>query len=255
MPTIDQYTNTDAFIRLLLQGPPGVGKTTLACQFPGAWVMDCDVNLRGPLQFLHEQKAKGKDVSLPIGYDIIDRTEDGKPVPEGSRYQRLLDCANKAAAQPGVKTVVFDSATKISDYIKAHVLRTQPTKTGQMEITSWGFFYNTWVSLVATVTAAKLHSVFIFHEKVEKDEVDGSLKYLINVQGQFQGIAGALFTDVWRAEVAGGGGINPTKESYRWLIRTMPDYRFVLKNSFGLPPTFEFDWKLIEDKLNGGKTK
>lgn len=244
MPTIDQYSN-DAYLRLLLQGPSGVGKTTLACQFPGAWVMDCDLNLAGPLRFL-----KSKGLPLPIGYDTIDRDETGKSVPDNMRYDRLLRCANAAAAQPGVKTLVFDSATKIADYIKAHVLRVNPTKTGQMEMTSWGFFYQYWVQLVATVTAAKLHSVFIFHEKLEKDEVDGTLKYFINVQGQFQAVAASLFTDVWRAEVSGGGGLLPTASSYNWQIRTMPDFRYQLKNSLQLPPVFVFDWKLIESKLN-----
>lgn len=245
MPTIDQYSLTDAHLRLLLQGPSGVGKTTLACQFPGAWVLDCDLNLGGPLRWL---KANGK--STPIGYDIIDRTEDGKPVPENLRYQRLLERANAAAGQPGVQTLIFDSCTKIADYIKAHVLRVNGTSSGKFEQASWGFFYNYWVQLVSTVTAAKIHCVFIFHEKVDKDEIDGSLKYFLNVQGQFRDLAASMFTDVWRAEVMGGGGLNPTLASYKWLIRTMPDYRFQLKNSLQLPPTFEFDWKVIEAKLN-----
>lgn len=245
MPTIDQYQKSDAFIRLLLQGPPGAGKTTLACQFPGVWFLDCDINLAGSLRWLNETKKP-----LPIGYDIIDRTEDDKPVPENMRYARLVKCANEASGKPGVQTLVFDSATKIMEYIKAHVLRTQPTKTGQLGIPSWGFIYSEWLRLVGTVTAAKLNCVFIFHEKDVVSE-DGSLvKVGINVQGQFQHIAGSLFTDVWRLEVENKGGL--LAPNYVRRLRTMPDHRYQLKNSFGLPPMFEFDWSVIEGKLKNG---
>lgn len=247
MPTIDNYATNDAFIRLLLQGPPGTGKTTTACRFPNAWVMDCDLNLGGPLRWLKE-----KNMTLPLGYDTIDRKDDGTEVAPNMRYARLAECLSKAAANPEVETLIVDSATKLDQFIKDHILRTNPTKTGQMEMVSWGFYLAFWKDLVAKITAQRKHFVLICHEKVDKDEVDGSIKYFLNIPGQFGGIAGALFTDVWRAEVSGGVGIPPT---YKFLIRTMPDYRFNLKNSFGLPPLFEFDWKLIEAKLKGETAK
>jgi hypothetical protein len=55
-----------------------------------------------------------------------------------------------------------------------------------------------------------------------------------------------LFSDVWRCEVAGGQGLNPT---YSWNVRTMPDPKFNLKNSLGLPPIFKFNWEVIAKKL------
>lgn len=239
MPSIENYV-ADAHLRLLLQGAPGVGKTTLACQFPGVWVLDCDINLRGPLQWLREQKK-----ALPLGYDIIDRLEDGTIVRPADRFERLVSCTNKAASVAGVQTLVFDSCTKIGDYIKDYVLKKNPTKSGGFEQSSWGFYYKEWVNLVATVTAAKVHCVFIFHEKVDKDEADGSMKTFINVQGQFRDVAGALFTDVWRCHVKLGALSGPNE----WLVQTTPEYRYALKNSFGFPKEFKFDWKFVEEKL------
>lgn len=247
MPTIDQYDTTDAYLRLLLQGPPGSGKTTLACQFPRAWVFDCDLNLRGPLQWLRENKR-----DLPLGYNTIDRDESGNAVPENMRWQRLWTCLSEVGKRAGtddIRTLVFDSMSKIAEYNKAHVLRTNPTKSGNMEMPSWGFFYSNWIALVGAVTAAKVHCVFIAHDKIDKDELDGSTKIMLNVQGQFQAQAGALFTDVWHAEVRNAGGMPP---KYVWEIRTIQDYKHHgLKNSFGLPPVFEFNWPLIEAKLKG----
>lgn len=245
MPNIDHY-QSEAFIRLLLQGESGAGKTTTSLQFPSPWVFDCDLNLRGPLQWL---RANGKP--LPIGYDTIDRKEDGTVVPENMRWQRLIDLVKKVGQREGehkdVQTFVFDSMSKMNDYNKAHVLRTNPTKTGGLEMPSWGFFYSNWVSFVGAVTAAKIHCVFNGHDKIDKDELDGSTKIMLNVQGQFQAVAGSLFTDVWHAEVQATTGLTPT---YCRVVRTVGDYKHAgLKNSFGLPPLFEFDWKMIQQKL------
>ena len=90
------------------------------------------------------------------------------------------------------------------------------------------------------------HVVLIAHERVEKDEMDQSLKYFVAIPGQFQHIIGSMFTDIWRCEVAAAGS-NPPK--YTFQVRTMPDFRYQLKNSLDLPPIMKFDWKQIADKL------
>lgn len=243
MPTIEHY-KSDAYLRLLLQGESGSGKTTKALQFPGVWVIDCDLNLAGPLRWLRENNK-----TLPIGYDTVDLKEDGTVVPEGMRWERIGTLLSKIGERvgPELKTLVFDSMSKLGDYNKAHVLRTNPTKTGGMEIPSWGFYYSNWVKLIGTVTTAKVNCVFTAHDKVDKDELDGSTRIFINVQGQFQNVAGSLFTDVWHSEVKNVGGLTP---KYEWQVRTIQDYRHAgLKNSLGLPPLFEFNWNTIAEKL------
>jgi hypothetical protein len=243
MPTIEHYKG-DAYLRLLLQGESGSGKTTKALQFPGVWVIDCDQNLGGPLRYLREN-----NLPLPIGYDKVDLLDDGTVVPENERWARIATLLSKIGTRvgPELKTLVFDSMSKLSDYNKAHVLRTNPTKTGGMEQTSWGFYYYNWVRLVGVVATAKVHCVFTAHDKVDKDELDGSTRIFLNVQGQFQAVAGSLFTDVWHAEVKNVGGLSP---DYKWTVRTIQDYRHAgLKNSLGLPPVFEFNWNTIAEKL------
>src|SRR5438552_15536860 len=117
MQPISSYETSDAFIRTLFQGPPGSGKTSHACQFPGVYVADLDMNLAGPLRWLKEHNK-----SLPVGYDIIDRDESGKEVAPNMRYTRLAKCLQDAVVNPEVKTIVVDSATKLSDYMIAEVL-------------------------------------------------------------------------------------------------------------------------------------
>jgi hypothetical protein len=239
MQKIESYEK-EAYLRLLLQGSPGTGKTTLGCAFPGAYIADCDIGLGGPLRYLRKNGG-----TLPLGYDIIDRDEHGKEVPPNERYQRLGKCLNTAIKDPTVQTIVIDSATKLSDYMIEEVLRQQGKK--EMSISMWGFYLALWKHFISQLTAQRKHFVLICHEKVEKDEIDQSLKYFVLIPGQIQNIIGSLFTDVWRCEVSGSVGPNP---KHTFAVRTMPDYRYQLKNSLGLPPLMSFDWALIESKLN-----
>jgi len=207
---------------------------------PKPYIADCDLNLAGALRWL---KTAGK--LLPVGYDVIDRDEAGKPIDEGMRYTRLMKCLSDAANSPEVETIVVDSATKLSDYIMSDVLREQGKR--QMEMTSWGFYLRKWTSFIGQLTAIPKNFVLICHEKVEKDEVDQALRYFINLPGQIKDIIGSMFTDVWRTEVSEKPGIKP---EYDWMVRTMPNFRFALKNSLGLPPLFKFDWPTIAAKLS-----
>ncbi len=244
MQPIETYSTTEEFLRCIIQAPPGSGKTTLACQFPNAYIVDCDLNIGGALRWLKKNNRQ-----LPVGYDTIDRDEKGDTVPENLRYQRMAKCLAAAAADEKVGSIVIDSATKVSDYIIAEILRQQ--NKPKMDIQMWGFYFTMWKHLISQVTSVRKNFVLICHEKVEKDEVDQSLKYFLMIPGQFGQIAGSLFTDVWHCEVQSSGGIAPT---YKWLVRTMPDFRYQLKNSLGLPPTFEFSWPLIQQHLNGSNT-
>lgn len=237
MQTIDTYTK-ETYLRLLLQGAPGTGKTTLACHFPGCYIADCDINLAGPLRWL-----KANNGTLPLGYDIIDRDDEGKEVEPIDRYQRLIKCLATAIQNPDVQTIVIDSATKLSDYMLLEVQRQHGKK--EMSIALWGAYLMLWKHLLSRISAQRKHFVLICHERVEKDEIDMSLKYFVLVPGQMGNIIGSLFSDVWRTEVS-TAGIPP---KYSWNLRTMPDTKFALKNSLGLPPIMQFNWKLIEEKL------
>lgn len=239
MQPITDYAKKEARLRLLLQGPPGSGKTTLACSFPKPYIIDIDVNLDGPLRF----RSK-RNLPLPVGYDRLDIDEKGAAVPPVARYLRLDRCLIEAQQNPDIETIVIDSATGFTDILMEEVKRRQPgVKDGRQ---LWGFFFEYGKQFLATLTSMRKHIVLIAHERVEKDEVEGGLKYRVNWPGQLGDLIGGFFTDVWRAEVQSIGGLQP---SYKWVVRTMPDYRFTLKNGFEFPAIFEFSWALVEQKM------
>jgi hypothetical protein len=246
MQPITEYKAENDKLRLLLQGPSGAGKTTLGCQFPKPYIVDIDINLGGSLRFLKE-----KGLQLPVGFDVLDYDKEGKQVPMNLRYQRLNKCLLAAQSNDSIDTIVIDSATTLSDIMIAEVLRQQ----GKSAITDykdgrqfWGFFANAGRQFMATLSAMRKHIVLIAHERIDRDP-SGAVVYPVKIAwpGQVGQNIGIFFTNVWRAEVqAVPSGM---QTNYKWQIRTMPEYKFELKNSLGLPPLFEFNWQTIEEKL------
>lgn len=268
MPEISQYKQ-DNFLRLVLQGPPGAGKTCVSCQMPDPWIIDFDVNLGGPLRFLERTGMK-----LPLGYDVVDHDDEGKEVlledkdamgrtvARADQYTRLTAILQRLQKDDRVKTIVFSSATKFVPILINATLVQQNKKSldeytqkggGQDGRQFWGFFARNSAYFFEVLSKMRKHIVLEAHEKTNKD-TNGAVVYPIKVNwpGQVGQIIGAYFTDVWRCETEAGVGLNAQPN---YVIRTAPDFRYELKNSFGLPPTFKFNWDTIQKALDntGGK--
>jgi AAA domain len=237
MQQIDNYAK-DSHIRLMLQGPPGSGKTTLACQFPGAYVADCDVNLGGPLRWLAKHNKK-----LPVGYDLIDRDEQGNPVEPKKRWERLITCLNTALNEPTIETIVIDSATNLSDIIRYRVLQ-ENKELETLSLPQWGTFFLYWKQLVGRLTSQPKNFILIAHEQTDETGV----RWTVAIPGQARFVLGALFTDCWRCEAQTSR--NGDKLQTKYLVRTAPDLSYALKNSLGLDPLIEFSWDKIASTLS-----
>lgn len=239
MQPITDYSTKEEFIRLLLQGPPGSAKTTTACQFPGAYIVDADVNLGGPLRYI-----KNHNLSMPVGYDRLDVDEKGNVVPPQARYLRLSKLVEESEKNPDIKTFVLDSATGVSPIIMDEVKRQQPSLKDGRQV--YQFFLQATRDFLAKITLMRKNFVLIAHEKIEQDAMTQITQYRIAWPGQLGDYMGAFFTNVWRCEVQSEGF--PPK--YKFVIRTMQDTQHHgLKNDLELPASFVFDWKLIQEKL------
>jgi hypothetical protein len=238
---INTYTTTEDYIRLILQGEPKSGKSTLACQFPGAYIIDCDVNLGGPLRYLRDH-----NLPLPLGFDVLDKNGTGQDIDMQMRYTRFSLLMSEAQKHPDIKTIVIDSATSFTDILLAETQRLQPSVKDGRQL--WGFFFSYGKALMAQLRLFRKHIVFIAHERTDKLP-DGGVVYPVRIAwpGQLGQIMPSFFTDVWRTEIK-QVGFSPNAK-YRWVVQTMPSYQYKLGNSLGLPDEFEFDWKLIEEKL------
>lgn len=244
-------------IRLLLQGPPGSGKTTAALNFPGVVLIDIDVNSAGPRRY-HRKRNNPE----PVAVYRIDQKKDGSPIGGGiigddvasarglaPRYDRLNEVLIEAQKNPECRTIVIDSATGLSDVLFAwtQVKQSFP-KDGRQ---TFGFFLNYGKQLINTLTSMNKHIVLIAHERIEKDQMTQVDQYRVAWPGQLGDYIGAFFTNVWRCEIV-KSGYPPV---YTRQIRTVQDTQFHgLKNDFELPPTLEFTWQKVQAELDATKS-
>jgi AAA domain len=216
---------------ILLIGPPGGGKTTLAMQFPSPCFMDCDRNLDGPERFVRSKKP-----DLAYGYVPITYYEDGKPVDATDCFDRLLKELEKLKEEKDIKTVVVDNLTMVNEFIVQKVLKTQDKKL--MEPHFWGPFKTHFINLLAAklrnlgkTTICTCHEV-ILEKPAGKNEVMKTIieGYRPAINGGITDYFGGFFTDMWRctSRPAAGGQVEFT-------IQTMKDGLSDLKNSIGLP--------------------
>lgn len=182
---------------LLLIGPSGGGKTTFALRFPRPYVISFDRNLRGPCAQLAYEGITN------VAYDdMVAWDEAGKPRPMQVQYAYFNQSFNVGYTSPDIDTIVVDNATHLCDVILAECLAQNMTKTKKPEIQTWGQFLYAWKELLLKTRGCAKRVIFIAHEKVEKDEMTGMLKYFLAIPGQTAQILPTLFTDVWRCELA-----------------------------------------------------
>lgn len=179
---------------LMLVGNAGSGKSTFAARFPKPFFLSLDRNLRGPAAVM---AGEGK---TDIGYfDDFDHDDNGKDLDIGLRFNRFALALSAVAADPQWETIVIDNTTLLSDYIMADILRQQSRKLPIIQ--DWGTFGGAWKLLAAKLRATNKNVILIAHERLEKDDLDGSLRYFLAIPGQTSDILPTLVTDVWRCEV------------------------------------------------------
>lgn len=249
MKTIDQYKPNQSF-GLLLTGEPGTRKTTTALQFPAPYVADCDNNMSGIIRLIREKQKsteKGWWTDKALAYDVINIDDAGKLVPEKDRWIRLLTCLTVALKDPKIETIVIDSLSAVNTYLTDYIIGQHVNKANtNMEIQDWGVFKRAMSALIMQVRSSGKMVVVTSHIKIEKDEVSGILKYMVNVQGSIGFEIAGMFSDWWACEVEGSGATS------KYVVKAMPTPRMTLKNSLGLPHSFEFSWDAFAPMLAKG---
>ena len=215
-------------LSILLLGPPGSGKTTLAMQFPEVHFIDCDRNLDGP-----ERYVRSINKNLSYTYDSVMIDDNNNEIKVEDRYDRLRAKLVEARSLP-CKTVAIDTMTMVNEYIIRKVLKQQgQTAMRPMDYQPMKSYY--WELLVSGIRSMGKTTIVTCHEviltqpgkTVMTEEIIG---YKPSVQGGIADYFGGFFTDIWRCETT------PTPKGTEFIIRTnktskCPD----LKSSMGLP--------------------
>lgn len=245
-------TNTDLpsdqKLGLLLVGDPWSGKSTVAMNFPDPWFLDADTNL---------PRVAPKFPGKRFFYDRVDVDDNGKAIAIEDRWPRVLEVTQRAHDSKEPHYLVFDSMTAIGHLLERYVISKGSSSKDlviggekSMTLQLWNPYKDLWMKLITNVRAGNKPCIFIAHQKVDKDELTGTMFLKPMIGGQLADSIGRLFTDVWHcvAEPGMPSASNPTGVTY-W-VETVPQPRMAqLGSSLGLPPKFRFSFDEIEKRM------
>lgn len=254
MPQDSEAYKKNPSLAVLLIGPPLVGKTNTAFQFPDPYILDADDKMLNAVTRFPDKKFK---------WDCPLRKPDGTPIPDIDQWQYVQDaCINPALKDPWIKTIIIDSASAVNEMIKRHIMK-HPTPGSKgplmvggekvMEMSQWQPFGDIWRRLIMGCRASGKILIVTAHERVEKDEMSGQLMYRPLVPGAFGDGMGGLFTDVWHCEAEVGPDLkNPGKTKTNYKVRTQPTARIVLGSGLQMPALLDQDevWPEASKRLN-----
>ncbi|MFA5265755.1 MAG: ATP-binding protein [Opitutaceae bacterium] len=140
-------------LRCVIYGPEGVGKTTLASQFPSPVFIDLEAGTKS--------------------YDV------NRVDPAPSTFSELKACIDELARIPSCGTIVIDTADAAEKLVMAAVLE-EGGKTGIEEFgygKGYTYLAEKWSKLLATLSAASIskHIVVCAHSQIMKFETPGQL--------------------------------------------------------------------------------
>ena len=208
--------------RVVIYGTEGIGKSTLATQFPSALVLDT------------EDGTSRLDVARVECPDYA--------TTEAAMHEMIRD-------PQGFKTVVIDSA----DWLERSIIESITRKSGKRSIEDFGFGkgYTVLAEHVARVLAvadqliaAGLHVVFVAHSKVQRtsppDETDGYDRYELKLTKQVAPLLrewadALLFCNYRTTLVEGSDGRKKATGGKERVMYAERSAAWDAKNRFGLP--------------------
>lgn len=265
---------------ILILGPPGSGKTVLATSFPGAYVLNIDNNLAGPIRW---KRANSLDANFKFD-DImsIDDPADLKaagakdsdiPAPKAGtitvpriwRYRLAAAYIEAAAADPSVETIIIDSLTTFNQVIMDEVrrqykvpiaetlgtglTRTVDIRDDKKHWAIWDGYLALSRNLIWELKASGKRLICVGHVTTSEDE-QGVLQKFIAVPGQLREQIAGFFEEVWLIEVNSKMKAGQTQPQR--IVKTQPDANeraLGLKSAAQLKPKFELDFDELIKKL------
>lgn len=258
---------------VVLMGPPGAGKTTMAClTAPGpVHVIDIDRKIRSIAAFrpaLATQTLTYREIGETISEDSMAKRLDSlvsdkkmdRPPRGWSNFANYVGELEKDPAAMAARTIVIDSYTQLAMHMKAHIQFLRGKSKFVWD--DWSTWKSMWTEvttiLVDYALANNKHLIVTLHERVSEKpgqqtgkvmvttgakgeksrEYIGSMDVRIagSIEGSFGLEFGSYFTDVYGLRVESDRGGPP-----RWICRVQPDNQRDLRCSFDVDGAVEFE--------------
>lgn len=240
---------SDKSVAILVAGDPGSGKTRLAMAFPRPGILDCDGNLSSAVRV-----AKDK----PFVYSQPFRTDDGKEVPEVDRWNRAVSETKLLLSSPDTESFVLDGLSNLCRWGLVHA-ENELTKSGINVKKEYLAKYQAFIPLLSNyITMLRIPGKYVVvnvHQNMEKEELAGQIRYVLDIPGRLANNLGGQFTDVWGMTAQADPS---SKVGAKYLIRTKPTgFHVTLKTSLELEPSIDITgknpteiWALLSPKLS-----
>lgn len=257
---------------IALMGPPGSGKTTMAClTAPGpVHVVDIDRKVRsisslrssiesGALTYREIGETLTED-SMARRLDALVKDEKQQRPPRGwSNFANYCAELEKDEQAKKCRTLVIDSYTQLAMHMKAHIQYLRGKSKFVWD--DWSTWKSMWTEvttiLVDYALANDKHLIVILHERVSEKPGQQTGKVIVStggkgektreyigtmdvriagsIEGAFGLEFGSYFTDVYGLRVEAERDKAP-----KWICRAHPDNQRDLRCSFDTKGVLEF---------------
>lgn len=229
MAKLSDLKKSDDFVKLLLLGASGAGKTVLAASFPGpVKYFDFDMKISSAASF-YKDKA---DLLAGIEYEQYNQ------LPIKERMNTFMSEAKKIdqivhSKQPlPFKTLVVDSLTTLTaaileDYKKVSQLGIKRALEDVNSMQDYQLLQIHVLKIITGFLALPCNVVIIGHTQFEKDETSGAIKENILMPGQLASKLPIYFEEVYKLKVNAQG---------LRILQTTSDPKIDLRNQRRLPP-------------------
>ncbi len=140
--------SAEIYLKMLIYGQPGIGKSTAGVSAPNPVLIDCD---NGVYRIAPEHRPP----FLPV-----------------NSYDEVLAVLAGDEIKP-FDTIVIDTAGKLLDYMGKYIIKNDPKmgrKDGMLTLQGYGVRKYEFINLLRSVSIMRKHLVFVAHEIEEKDD-------------------------------------------------------------------------------------
>lgn len=265
---------------VLLQGPPGCGKTTMGCltaKKKPVHVVDVDRKIAGQANLAEAIASKALsfwEVSEPLVevalarrvQELATNTKMTKPPRGWLKFAELVDALPVDPVSKAAGTWMVDSFTFLSSHLLRHIMFVSDNRSGNMRPQDWGSLLQMMQeALTILMDLAREHDkdlIITVHEAISEMPVPGgkvmlkqqgdmktrdyvgpmNLRVKAAIQGQFGLEMGRFFNEAYALSV------EMENDKPKWVCRVKPDGVRDLRTSFDVKgeevePDFTKIWK------------